>query len=624
MRREAAATATAAPRAGASAARPPSIALPALYAAGLMPALRLGAVDDPAEREADRIADAVMAGRPPPPAHAAPALRRACATCADEDAPVRRRAAGAGVAPAAAASAVPAAAIAATVGGGAPLPAGERAFFEPRLGRDLSGVRVHTGGAAARGAAAIDALAYTVGHDVVFGAGQWRPGDAGGRRLLAHELAHVAQGGAAVVRRAVLYDSTTWTIPPLARPFASTDQAADKATKLAAELATQRAAVNARLAGKPPDLTAVAVDPANGAGTGTEAEVWLWYLLERLATKDRRGTQVDLVTQVGWTGSPQAQVSLTVDDVGNASIAIVASGKVPDSPQPIAAGTDAADTLAKTRSFLTTTYGLKDVSEDGATWTQPHLNHVAAAFTMLPAPVVAALKDVDLKRVATLPDAAGDFSFNQSVSGTTVVDTATLRLSDAIFADDAKQFSGSAGVVVPESVRRIVHEAGHAIATKALRDARGAQFRATAATSAAVPPRDAAQVALDAKITEFNSEKDKARRAALKVEIDALRATHTALEKVRVDAVADEKAKKSATGKVEAAGAAGSARVKAFVDFVNKEKIAPFTPYAKDNWALKPEEFYAEAFSLWLADPDYLRTHQKKVFDWFAAGKYLA
>lgn len=78
-------------------------------------------------------------------------------------------------------------------GGGQPLPASARAFFEPRFGYDFSGVRVHTDAHAAETARALGAKAYTVGKDVVFGAGEYVDGAGEGRRLLAHELAHVVQ-----------------------------------------------------------------------------------------------------------------------------------------------------------------------------------------------------------------------------------------------------------------------------------------------------------------------------------------------------------------------------------------------------------------------------------------------
>jgi hypothetical protein len=84
---------------------------------------------------------------------------------------------------------------------GVPLSAEQRAYFEPRFGRDLSSVRIHTGGEAASAARSIDARAFALGHDIAFGAGE-RPAI---NRLTAHELAHVAQTGrgadANVIRR---------------------------------------------------------------------------------------------------------------------------------------------------------------------------------------------------------------------------------------------------------------------------------------------------------------------------------------------------------------------------------------------------------------------------------------
>jgi hypothetical protein len=68
-----------------------------------------------------------------------------------------------------------------------------RSFFEPRFGHDFSQVRVHTDGQAAESVRAVNALAYTVGRDVVFGGGQYAPGTKSGLRLLAHELTHTLQ-----------------------------------------------------------------------------------------------------------------------------------------------------------------------------------------------------------------------------------------------------------------------------------------------------------------------------------------------------------------------------------------------------------------------------------------------
>ncbi len=144
----------------------------------------VGPVDDPWEREADRVAE--QAARPGPVAPAAPSLQRK---------------------PAAARGAAPAEA--GDIGGGAPLPEAERTFFEARLGADFADVRVHSDGRAAQAARSVSARAFTLGRDVVFGAGEYRPGTDAGRTLLAHELTHVVQqrGGAGErIQRAAVTD----------------------------------------------------------------------------------------------------------------------------------------------------------------------------------------------------------------------------------------------------------------------------------------------------------------------------------------------------------------------------------------------------------------------------------
>jgi len=76
---------------------------------------------------------------------------------------------------------------------GSPLDAGTRKFMESRLGYDFSSVRIHTDERSARSSETINALSYTVGNDIIFGAGQYQPKKIQGMRLLAHELVHVVQ-----------------------------------------------------------------------------------------------------------------------------------------------------------------------------------------------------------------------------------------------------------------------------------------------------------------------------------------------------------------------------------------------------------------------------------------------
>lgn len=78
-------------------------------------------------------------------------------------------------------------------GGGQPLPATARAFFEPRFGRNFSSVRVHADSHVAGLARSLNAKAFTTGENIIFGSGQYSPDSAHGKKLMAHELTHVLQ-----------------------------------------------------------------------------------------------------------------------------------------------------------------------------------------------------------------------------------------------------------------------------------------------------------------------------------------------------------------------------------------------------------------------------------------------
>jgi hypothetical protein len=106
------------------------------------------------------------------------------------------------------------------LGAGEPLPAAERAFLEPRFGHDFGHVRIHAGPDAQAVSAHVQARAFTRGHHIAFGAGEYAPGTTAGRRLLAHELTHVVQqeqGAPATVQRDLA------TPPPARTPAAQPD-----------------------------------------------------------------------------------------------------------------------------------------------------------------------------------------------------------------------------------------------------------------------------------------------------------------------------------------------------------------------------------------------------------------
>jgi hypothetical protein len=178
---------------------------PAAMAKGSFSGLRIGEPNDAFEQEADRVADEIMAGGTLPRWSIAkmsvnPPLQRKCSCggsggsgteceeCKPTEAPTLLR-----KAPSATESGfAPPIVHEVLKSPGQPLDKDTRRFFEPRFGHDFSKVRVHTDWRAAESAQAVGALAYTVGHRIVFGRGEFAPNDLAGRQLLAHELAHVA------------------------------------------------------------------------------------------------------------------------------------------------------------------------------------------------------------------------------------------------------------------------------------------------------------------------------------------------------------------------------------------------------------------------------------------------
>jgi Domain of unknown function (DUF4157)/Protein of unknown function (DUF3238) len=125
----------------------------------------------------------------------------ACAACSEGETALRRRAARGGDG-ARATAGVPPVVHEVLASPGRPLEDGAREYMEERFGVDFGHVRVHTGTKAEESARAVSALAYTVGRDIVFGAGGYDTATSAGRQLLAHELTHTLQQGGGVQRHA--------------------------------------------------------------------------------------------------------------------------------------------------------------------------------------------------------------------------------------------------------------------------------------------------------------------------------------------------------------------------------------------------------------------------------------
>lgn len=199
--------------------------------------LNISQPNDPAEIEADAIADKVMrmpvgdvtaanvtsphgskgaknTSGPAISRSESGAIHRKCSACEEEDEkanePVMRKEAFASVASAAPpglpnegspGSSGNALIDSVISSGGSPLDRSTRSFFEPRFGYDLSSVRIHTDSAAGQSARSINAKAYTFGSNIVFGSGEYQPQSEPGMQLIAHELAHVAQQDRSIAGR---------------------------------------------------------------------------------------------------------------------------------------------------------------------------------------------------------------------------------------------------------------------------------------------------------------------------------------------------------------------------------------------------------------------------------------
>ena len=180
------------PREGIGGRRPPSPLPTPKLARPILSRLDGGDLDDPLEHEADRVADDVMSMDGPgiaPRSTRSPQIADKGASKAEESGPKPAKIA------IASADTTRSSLQAALRSPGESMDASTRAYFEPRFGHDFSRVRVHVGAAAERSALDVNAQAYTVGDDIVFGAGRFAPGTLEGRRLLAHELTHVVAVG---------------------------------------------------------------------------------------------------------------------------------------------------------------------------------------------------------------------------------------------------------------------------------------------------------------------------------------------------------------------------------------------------------------------------------------------
>ena len=458
---------------------------------------------------------------------------------------------------------------------GAPLDSGVREFFEPRFGHDFSQVRVHTGGRAGQSAQEINSRAYTSRNRIVFAPGEYAPNTGEGRHLLAHELAHVVQQRRSGVRpgisapgdsherhagavadaavtgrnlRGLLSFSLGAACPRIQRdtPGTKTPTPTPTPTNATPPPPLDYDRLGHPLAPLPTGHTAASIQKllndkikageiasftTTGVTKGSNAEIFVLYVILSLADKTRWGTEADVLTAIDWPPkptdpAPQGRVTVRIDTQGAASGELVGAGPVPAVAQT---------TVAAGSAKLKTDFGFSAVKDDGtATWSPAEISDVAAALKMLPPADKPALKGVELIRVLSLGgDTSGEFYTGGAVAkGATRATKPFLKLADLAFPNPktAVQFYGGTKGTVPASFQTILHEVGHAVENQVLRAAEEPYVKAILDLNATVDPLKASVAALK-PLTEQRSDLfNKWQAAAAGAEKEGLRKKIEALD----------------------------------------------------------------------------------------------
>lgn len=253
---------------------------------------------DQYEQEADRVAEQIMRMPDPTIGIHSPSLRlqrkcgcggsaSSCEECAGRKVQLQRHATGGQTN-----AAVPNIVHNVLQAPGQPLNQSTRAFFESRLGRDFSQVRVHIGGEAAESARQVRARAYTLNNHIVFGAGEYAPSSSRGRQLLAHELAHVVQQDGApapgVIQRAEVDDRSCAGL---------TDIESDVDAKVNTEIAAARTT-----AGTPIDMAVLFTEVVDRLGGNSPISPMETFIEAMPATK--RNLPTASLAGTKYSGAP--------------------------------------------------------------------------------------------------------------------------------------------------------------------------------------------------------------------------------------------------------------------------------------------------------------------------------
>ncbi len=492
---------------------------------------------------------------------------------------------------------------------------GVRRAVEAVTGADLSGVRVHDDAAAQDTAARAGAAALTVGQHVAFAPGRHDPRTPDGRRRLAHELAHAARGERDVVRR---------------DPPPGGAQAATPATTLAGlpEADRKRIQVVSTTAFSVPGLKSkfdkgTSINAPGGLTPEIDAAIpaALHHGLTNVAAEISNGSLTPPPLQ------PDTTVTLALDltpyggSAGSFRFTYV-------KPPPSGKSTPPARIVVEALGAAAQPAGTKaPVKEEGKpepkdpiadkitahsisqSYSGDELEALRAAISLVPDSHLAIVDGLRFARGSvhpTKPDVGGNYN----------PATHTITMFDKAFKATEVTFQDAGGAVrTSYATRAIVHEIGHAVDLAPLRTARNAQDKA-----------DAAVAGLAKKYPDGQGGYSYPRGGPEEKEVKAVEKAATDAEKARLDArsrsgTKDVKNVKKVKGKPdeisfdEMIGTAADSDFRKAVRADGKD----VSKYAEEDW----QESYAEAYSLYLTEPKTLQSLRPKTYAYLDDAKRL-
>lgn len=329
-----------------------------------------------------------------------------------------------------------------------------------------------------------------------------------------------------------------------------------------------------------------------GVAQRSPAELFLKNYIFHYSTPNWWGREFHAVLPIGRAeggqSPPLGRVILRWTAAGYCTAALIGEG-------PVTAGDQgAAGQLAEA---LQKRFSLREITGRDRAWLDTEMRAVSRALLRIPQDDYQALNKVGLVRMPVVPEAeantAAHFHRHQSYQGADITDVAEIRIGDKSFERDGKVFVGTRpDRLLPISCQLVLHEVGHAVETSRLRQAGTVQMiAARELDEAGRDLQGAGQSATPEQRTRYERAVTRSEQA------DAL----LARDKVK----------------------GRSVRLNRFVEYVTQRNINPgLTDYTGVNWAGHPQELFAESYSLWLLDPQFLSGFSNDLFTYFESGAY--